>query len=64
MKRTYVVKVTELYSAYIEVQADSQEAAEEVADELVGGGKVNIVKLTLTNSSGSAYSKTCEACET
>lgn len=64
MKHTYVVKVTELYSAYIEVQADSPEAAEEVADELVGGGKVNIVKLALTNSAGSAYSKTCEAHET
>ncbi len=64
MKQTYIVEVTEVYSARMEVSANSPEEAEEKADELVGGGKVDIVKLVLANSAGSTYSKTCEACET
>lgn len=63
MKQTYFVDVTETYTARIEVQANSIEDAEEVADELVGGGKVDIVELALAGGSNTNYSKTCTACD-
>ncbi len=61
MKKAYFVDVTETYTARIEVQASSPEEAEELADELVGGGKVSIVDLALAGGAHTAYSKTCEA---
>ena len=63
MKQTYFVDVTETYTARIEVSANSPEDAEEVADELVGGGKVDIVELSLAGGPDTKYSKTCTACE-
>ena len=63
MKRTYFVEVIETYKARLEIQASSSEEAEEDADELVGGGKVDIVKLAIANGPGTAYSKTVEAWE-
>ena len=63
MKQTYFVDVTETYTARIEVQANSPEDAEEVTDELVGGGKVDIVELALAGGPGTNYSKACTACE-
>ena len=64
MKSSYFVDVSETYTARIEVQANSPEEAEELADELVGGGKVSIVKLALAGGLGSNYSKVCEVCTT
>ena len=60
MKNTYFVDVTETYTARIEVQASSPEEAEEVADELVGGGEVSVVELALAGGRHTDYSKTCE----
>lgn len=60
MERTFCVDVSETYTACIKVQASSQEEAELIADELVGGGKVNVVKLALAGGVGANYSKTCE----
>jgi len=60
MKNTFFVNVTETYRARIEVRANSPEEAEGVADELVGGGKVNIVNLALAGGANTAYLKTCE----
>ena len=60
MKRTFYVDVSETYTARIEVQASSLDEAEEIADELVGGGKVNVVTLALSGVSGAYYSKICE----
>lgn len=64
MKSSFFVDVSETYTARIEVQANSPEEAEELADELVGGGKVSIVKLALAGGLGSNYSKVCEVCTT
>lgn len=64
MKSSYFVDVSETYTARIEVQANSPEEAEELADELVGGGKVNIIKLALAGGLSSNYSKVCKACTT
>lgn len=63
MKQSYFVNVTETYTARIAVQASSLEEAEEIADELVGGGKVNVVNLVLAEEPYTDYSKTCEAFE-
>lgn len=60
MKDTFFVNVTETYTARLEVQASSPDEAESVADELVGGGKVDIVNLALAGGANTAYSKTCE----
>ena len=62
MKRTFLVSVIETYSAQIELQADSPEEAEEIADELVGGDKVSIIKLALSGAPGTNYRKRCEVC--
>lgn len=64
MKSSYFVDVSETYTARIEVQANSPEEAEELADELVGGGQVNIIKLALAGGLSSNYSKVCKACTT
>ena len=63
MKQTFHVEVSERYTARIEVRANSSEEAEKIADELVGGGKVNIVNLALSGTPDAQYSKTCEVCE-
>ena len=63
MEKTFYVDVSETYTARIKVQANSPEEAELVADELVGGGKVNVAKLALAGGVGTNYSKTCEACK-
>ena len=60
MKKAYFVDVTETYTARIEVRASSPEEAEKMADELVGGGQVNIVDLALAGGENTDYSKTCE----
>lgn len=62
MKRVYLVAVSETYTAQIEVEADSPDEAEIMAEELVGGGDVDIVKLSLAGGSGTSYSKSCEVC--
>lgn len=61
MKCRFLVDVTETYTARIEVLADSLDDAEEKADELVGGGDVDIVKLALAHGPHTDYSKTCTA---
>lgn len=61
MKSKYFVDVTEVYKARIQVEADSASDAELVADELVGGGKVNIVALALQVGPCTEYSKDVEA---
>lgn len=61
MKRAFFVDVTETYNARVEVQASSSDEAEEMVDELVGGGKVSIVDLALAGGAHTTYSKTCEA---
>ena len=63
MKRTFHVDVSETYTARVEVQANSADEAEEIADELIGGGKVSVVKLALSGVTGTNYSKACKACE-
>ncbi len=60
MKKAYFVDVTETYTARIEVQASSSDEAEEIVDELVGGGEVSVVDLALAGGDNTAYSKTCE----
>ena len=59
MKRRFLVDVTETYTARIEVLADSLDEAEEKADELVGGGGVDIVRLALAHGPHTDYLKTC-----
>ena len=61
MKKVFFVDVTETYNARVEVQASSSDEAEEMVDELVGGGKVSIVDLALAGGAHTAYSKTSEA---
>lgn len=63
MERSFYVDVSETYTARIEVKASSPEEAELAADELVGGGKVNVPKLALAGGVGANYSKTCEVCK-
>jgi len=63
MEKTFYVDVSETYTARIKVQASSSEEAELVADELVGGGKVSVVKLALAGGDGTKYSKNCEVCK-
>jgi hypothetical protein len=63
MERTFFIDVSETYTARIKVQANSPEEAELIADELVGGGKVNVAKLALEGGTGANYSKTCEVCK-
>ena len=63
MKRTFHVKVSEIYTTRIEVEATSPDEAEEIADELVGGGKVNVVNQVLSEMPHTDYSKTCEVCK-
>lgn len=60
MKSRYFVDVTEVYKARIQVEAYSETDAESVADELVGGGKVNIVALALQAGPYTEYSKDFE----
>ncbi len=60
MKRRFFVDVTETYTARIEVMAESPDDAERVADSLVGGGMVDIVKLSLACGPHTDYSKACE----
>ena len=60
MKRCYLVDVTETYTARIEVMAESPDDAELVADNMVGGEVVDIVKLSLAGGPYTDYSKTCE----
>ncbi len=60
MKRRYLVDVTETYTARIEVMAESPDDAELVADNMVGGEVVDIVKLSLAGGPHTDYSKTCE----
>ena len=61
MKRRYLVDVTETYTARIEVMAESPDDAELVADNMVGGEVVDIVKLSLAGGPHTDYSKACEA---
>ena len=61
MKSKYFVDVTEVYKARIQVEADSESVAESIADELVGGGKVNIVALALQAGPYTEYSKDFKA---
>lgn len=60
MKEKYFVDVTEVYTARIQVEAESEANAEIVADELVGGGKINIVALALQSGPNAKYSKECK----
>lgn len=62
MASRYFVDVTETYKARVEVSANSPEEAEEAVDELVGGGKVDVVKLALASDAKDAYSKVCDVC--
>ena len=60
MKLCYVVDATEIYTARIEVMAESPDDAEWEANNLVGGEVVDIVKLSLAGGPHTDYSKTCE----
>ena len=60
MKLCNVAATTEIYTARIEVMAESPDDAELVADNMVGGEVVDIVNLSLAGGPHTDYSKTCE----
>ena len=59
-KNVFFVDVTETFKARIAVRAKSEDDAEIIADELVGGGIVSIVNLSKACCPESNYKKECK----
>lgn len=59
-KKVYLVDVTETFKARIAVRAEDEDAAESLADELVGGGRVSIVNLANHCTPDTDYHKECD----